>query len=98
MWERVLTHLTTDRYNDYILSRGAVLPPPFGPRETGMGIIARYTQVFSCYLSNTRAVSALEYALAVGVVAVAIFGAYQAFGGNITAAMTALGQQVSGTN
>ncbi len=56
----------------------------------------RYTQEFTCYLRNARAVSALEYALVIGVVAVTIFGAYQAFENTIIASMTALGQQIGG--
>lgn len=63
-----------------------------------MGIIARHTQAFACYLRNTRAVSALEYALLVGITAVVIVGAHQTFGNTIKAAINALAQQVSGMN
>lgn len=63
-----------------------------------MNQIARYTQKLACYLRNTRAVSALEYALVIGIMAVTIFGAYQAFKNDITAAMTDLGRQIGGAN
>ena len=52
----------------------------------------------SCYLCSTRAVSALEYALVVGITVVAVAGAYEAFRADIVAAMTALGQQIGGGN
>ena len=42
-----------------------------------MTTIARYTKKFVRYLRNTRAVSALEYAILVGVIAVAIVAALQ---------------------
>jgi len=58
--------------------------------------IERHTQTLACYLYSTRAVSALEYALVVGIAAVAVAGAYEAFRADIVATMTALGQQISG--
>ena len=48
-----------------------------------MTTIARYTKKFARYLRNTRAVSALEYAILVGVIAVAIVAALQTFSGQI---------------
>ncbi len=50
------------------------------------------------YLCSTRAVSALEYALVVGITVVAVAGAYEAFRADIVATMTALGQQIGGGN
>lgn len=50
------------------------------------------------YLYSRRAVSALEYAIVVGVTAVAVAGAYEAFRTDIVATMTALAQQISGGN
>ena len=60
--------------------------------------LARHTQQFACYLYSTRAVSALEYAVVIGVTAVAVAGAYEAFRADIVATMTALGQQIGGGN
>ena len=51
---------------------------------------------FACYLRNTRAVSALEYAIVVGVSAVVVSAAYETFKGNLKAAITALAQQLIG--
>ena len=53
---------------------------------------------FVRYLRNTRAVSALEYAILVGVFAVVVFAAYETFRGNIREAITALARQLSGAN
>ena len=52
-----------------------------------MTTIARYTKKLVRYLRNTRAVSALEYAILVGVIAVAIAAALQTFSGKIEDAM-----------
>ena len=60
--------------------------------------VERCIQHLACYLRSTRAVSALEYAIVAGITVVAVAGAYQAFRADITAAMTALAQQVSGAN
>ncbi len=60
--------------------------------------LARHTQKFACYLCSTRAVSALEYALVVGISVVAVAGAYEAFRADIVALMTTLGQQIGGGN
>ncbi len=57
-----------------------------------------YTRKFACYLHSTRAVSALEYAIVIGVTSVAVAGAYEAFRADIVASMTALGQQIGGGN
>ena len=47
-------------------------------------MITQYTKKFVRYLRNTKAVSALEYAILVGVIAVAISAvAVTAFSGNI---------------
>ena len=49
------------------------------------------------YVRSTRAVSALEYALLVGVIAVAISAAMLTFSGNITSALTTIGGKVAST-
>ena len=49
------------------------------------------------YLRHNRAVSALEYAILVGVVAVAVAGALATFGDNITTALDNIGKQVGTT-
>ena len=59
-----------------------------------MSTITRYTKGFARYLRNTRAVSALEYAILVGVIAVAIVAALQTFSGQIKTAMDAIGTEV----
>ena len=43
------------------------------------------------YLKSTRAVSALEYAILVGVIAVALTAALGTFGGSITKALAKIG-------
>ena len=60
-----------------------------------MTTITRYTKKFAHYLRNTRAVSALEYAILVGVIAVAISAALVTFGGTITAALVRVGADVA---
>ena len=50
------------------------------------------------YLRNTRAVSALEYAILIGMIAVAISTALVAFSGNITTVVTAVGTKVQGAS
>ena len=50
---------------------------------------------FARYLRNTRAVSALEYAILVGVVAVAIAAALVTLGTDLTAGMEAIGDKIS---
>ena len=47
------------------------------------------------YLRSTRAVSALEYALLVGVIATIIAGALVVFGGHFGPAFTTVGQEVT---
>ncbi len=54
----------------------------------------RSAKKFAHYLRHTRAVSALEYAMIVGVIAVAIVTALSTFSGNIAAALNAIGTQV----
>ena len=55
-------------------------------------------QKFAHYLRNTRAVSALEYAILVGIAVVAIFAAYENFRSDIKETVTAIGRQLSGAN
>ena len=50
---------------------------------------------FRHFLRTNKAVSALEYAILVGVIAVAIGGAIAAFSDQIEAAMTAIGANVA---
>ncbi len=59
-----------------------------------MTTIARYTKKFARYLRNTRGVSALEYAILVGVIAVAIAAALGTFSGQIGKAMNTIGTDV----
>ena len=61
-------------------------------------MIARYTKQFAHYLRHTRAVSALEYAILVGIAAVILFAAYETFRSDIREAISALGRQLSGTD
>ena len=58
-------------------------------------MLTRYAKKFAHYLRNTPAVSALEYAILVGVIAVAIASALAAFSGNLTTALEAIGTQIS---
>ena len=60
-----------------------------------MTTITRYTKQFAHYLRNTRAVSALEYAILVGVIAVAIAAALTTFSGSITTGMGVIGGKVA---
>ncbi len=53
-----------------------------------MTTITRYTKKFAHYLRTTRAVSALEYAILIGIVAIAVAAALNALGVNIKAAIT----------
>ena len=59
-----------------------------------MTTITRYTKGFVRYLRNNSAVSALEYAILVGIVAVAIAAAVTTFSGQIKTAMTTIGTDV----
>ena len=60
-----------------------------------MTTITRYTKKFAHYLRNNRAVVAMEYAILVGVIAVAIGLAIAAFGTNIGKGMKAIGDKVA---
>ena len=61
-----------------------------------MTTIVRYTKKFARYLRTTRGVSALEYAILVGVIAVAIAAALATFSGQIETAMKTIGDDVGG--
>ena len=50
---------------------------------------------FRRFLKANEAVSALEYAILVGIIAVGLTGAIVAFSGNIEAALRALGGEVT---
>ena len=60
-----------------------------------MTTITRYTKQFAHYLRNNRAVVAMEYAILVGVIAVAIAAALAAFGTNLTGALKGIGDEVA---
>lgn len=50
-----------------------------------------------CYLRHTRAVSALEYAILMGVMALVISAALVTFSGNITPVLSLIGGKVGAT-
>ena len=56
--------------------------------------ITRYTKKFAHYLRNNKAVSALEYAILVGVIAIAISAALVTFSGSVKDAVDAVGAKV----
>ena len=60
-----------------------------------MTTITRYTKGFVRYLRNNRAVSALEYAMLVGIIAVALSAALITFSGTITARLTAISTSIA---
>ena len=59
-------------------------------------MLTRYTKKFVGYLRNNKAVSALEYALLVGIIAVAMSAAIFAFSGNMKDAVDKIGAKVKG--
>ncbi len=61
-----------------------------------MTTIARYTKKFAHYLRKNSAVSALEYAILVGVIAVAMAAALATFTDNLGTALTTIGDKVKG--
>ncbi len=60
-----------------------------------MTTITRYTKKFAHYLRNNRAVVAMEYAILIGVIAVAIAAALTTFSANIKAGMDKIGANVA---
>ena len=60
-------------------------------------MLARYTKKFIHYLRHTRAVSALEYAIMVGIITVAMAAAITAFTGNLETALKNIGDSLSQT-
>ncbi len=56
----------------------------------------RAAKKFACYLWNTRAVSALEYAVLVGIAAVVIVATYENFRSDIREAIIAIKWLLSG--
>ena len=54
-------------------------------------------QSFVRFVRQTRAVSALEYAILVGIIAVAVGGALATFGDNIGKALDTVGKSVKDT-
>ena len=59
-----------------------------------MTTITRYTKGFVRYLRNNHAVSALEYAILVGIIAVALSAALVTFSGKMTTAMKTIGTSI----
>ncbi len=62
-----------------------------------MTTITQYTKKFAHYLRNNRAVSALEYAILVGVIAVAIAAALGTFSGSIEKGIENIGDKIEKT-
>lgn len=62
-----------------------------------MTTITRYTRKFAHYLRHTRAVSALEYAILVGAIAVAMGAALTTFSASITEALSKIGTSIKST-
>ncbi len=60
-------------------------------------MLTHYTKKFVHYLRHNRAVSALEYAILVGIIAVAMAAALTAFTGNLTTALNAIGDALKDT-
>ena len=60
-----------------------------------MTTITRYTKGFVRYLRNNRAVSALEYAILVGIVAVALSAALVTFSESIETAMEEITKSIA---
>ena len=61
-------------------------------------MLTRYTKKFIHYLRATRAVSALEYAILVGVIAVAMAAAMATFSTDLTTALENMGDKLSQTS
>ena len=57
-------------------------------------MLTQYTKKFVRYLRNTKAVSALEYAILVGIIAVVVGLAITNFGTSISDGMKAIGDKV----
>ena len=62
-----------------------------------MQTIISYAKQFVQYVRNNRAVSALEYAILVGVIAVAAIGFLTTFNTSLTSAITNIGSNISTT-
>ena len=62
-----------------------------------MTTLVRYTRKFAHYLRHNRAVSALEYAILVGAIAVAMAGALATFSTQLTTALSNIGGSISTT-
>ena len=63
-----------------------------------MTTITRYTKKFAHYLRTNRAVSALEYAILIGVISVALLAALGTFADQIEKALTNIGNKVKVLN
>ena len=63
-----------------------------------MKTIKQQARRFGRYIRNTRAVSAMEYAILVGVIAVAVGGALTIFGDQVSEAVDKVGKNVIATH
>ena len=63
-----------------------------------MTTITRYTKKFAHYLRNNSAVSALEYAILIGIIAVALSAALTTFSADVTKALQTIGNTVKTTD
>ena len=63
-----------------------------------MTTLKHYAKTLRRFLRNNKAVSAMEYAILVGAVAVALGAALTAFGTNITDAIEAVGTNLKSTH
>ncbi len=56
----------------------------------------RYVKKFARYLCNTRAASALEYAILTGIIATVLAGAFTTFSETIKTTLESMAAEVSG--
>ena len=61
-------------------------------------MITQYTKKFVGYIRNTKAVSALEYAILIGIIATAIAGALMTFGTSIDTTLDNIGDDLKGAS
>ena len=62
-----------------------------------MRTLTHHLKGFCLYLRNTRAISALEYAILIGGVAVAVAAAVDQFTGTISTALQTIGSNITST-
>ena len=63
-----------------------------------MTTLKHYTKTLRRFLRNNKAVSAMEYAILVGAIAVALGAALVTFGENITSAVEKIGENLKSTH